>query len=414
MSKQFDVIVFGATSFVGQLVCQYLVDSFNDNGQERLDWAIAGRSQARLAQLKQKLQQPELPVLLADAADETSLQALCQQTRVIVSTVGPYALYGESLVKACAQSGTDYCDLTGEVQWIRQMLDRYEETARSSGARIVHCSGFDSIPSDMGVYFTQKKAREVLGSFCSDISMRVKAAKGGISGGTLASMTNLTREAANNPALRRQLANPYLLCPENEGLKARQEVVKTPKYDSGFGAWLAPFIMAGINSRVVLRSNALAEYPYGRDFRYSEAMLMGAGFKGRLRSNVVVAGLGLFMLAMMIKPTRWFLERFVLPKPGEGPSPKLQKTGFYDIRFLGKTADGQKIRTRVVGQGDPGYGSTARILGQVAAGLALDLHDNRQKSGKAGGFWTTSTLFGDRLIERLEKDAEVKFEVVPS
>ncbi|WP_422460187.1 MULTISPECIES: saccharopine dehydrogenase family protein [unclassified Endozoicomonas] len=414
MNNQFDVIVFGATSFVGQLLCQYLVDRFNDNDQERLNWAIAGRSQAKLAQLKQNLQQPELPVLLADAADETSLKALCQQTRVIVSTVGPYALYGESLVKTCAESGTDYCDLTGEVQWIRQMLDRYEETARNSGARIVHCSGFDSIPSDLGVYFTQKKAREVLGSFCSDISMRVKAARGGISGGTLASITNLTREAANNPALRRQLANPYLLCPDNESLKARQEVVKTPTYDSGFGAWLAPFIMAGINSRVVLRSNALAEFPYGRDFRYSEAMLMGAGFKGRLQSSALVGGLGLFMLSMVIKPTRWFMERFVLPKPGEGPSPEAQKTGFYDIRFLGKTADGQEIRTRVVGQGDPGYGSTARMLGQVAAGLALDFHDKQQKSGRAGGFWTTSTLFGDRLIERLEKDAEIKFEVVPS
>lgn len=414
MNNQFDVIVFGATSFVGQLLCQYLVDRFNDNGQERLDWAIAGRSQAKLAELKQKLQQPELPVLLADAADKTALKALCQQTRVIVSTVGPYALYGESLVKVCAESGTDYCDLTGEVQWIRQMLDRYEETARNSGARIVHCSGFDSIPSDMGVYFTQKKAKAVLGSFCSDISMRVKAARGGISGGTLASMINITREAAKDPALRRQLANPYLICPETEGLKAKQENVKTPTYDSGFGAWLAPFIMAGINTRVVLRSNALAEHPYGKDFRYNEAMLMGAGFKGRLQSNVLVAGLGLFMLAMVIKPARWFMARFVLPKPGEGPSPKAQKTGFYDIRFLGKTADGQEIRTRVVGQGDPGYSSTARMLGQVAAGLALDFHDNQQKSGKAGGFWTTSTLFGDRLIERLEKDAEIKFEVLCS
>ncbi|KEI71443.1 saccharopine dehydrogenase family protein [Endozoicomonas elysicola] len=414
MSNQFDVIVFGATSFVGQLLCQYLVDTFNGDGQESLNWAMAGRSQTKLDELKLQLQQPALSVLVADAADESALRDLCQQTRVIVSTVGPYALYGEPLIKVCAESGTDYCDLTGEVQWIRLMLDRYEDTAQKSGARIVHCSGFDSIPSDMGVYFTQKKAKEVLGSFCTDISMRVKAAKGGLSGGTLASMINITREAAKDPALRRQLANPYLICSESENLKTKQDDVQTPTYDSGFGAWLAPFIMAAINSRVVFRSNALAEYPYGKDFRYNEAMLMGSGFKGRLQSTLFVAGLGLFMLSLVIKPTRWFMERFVLPKPGEGPSPKAQKAGFYDIRFLGKTADGQEIRTRVVGQGDPGYSSTARMLGQVAAGLALDFHDHQQKQGKSGGFWTTSTLFGDRLIERLEKDADITFEVLRS
>ncbi|ELU06748.1 hypothetical protein CAPTEDRAFT_206220 [Capitella teleta] len=263
----------------------------------------------------------------------------------------------------------------------------------------------------MGVYFTQKKAREAFGSFCSDISMRVKAAKGGLSGGTLASMINITRQVAKDPVLRRQLANPYLICPEDEDLNTRQDDVQTPTYDSGFSAWLAPFIMAAINSRVVFRSNALAKYPYGKDFRYNEAMLMGSGFKGCLQSTLLVAGLGLFMLSLVIKPTRWFMERFVLPKPGEGPSPQAQKAGFYDIRFLGKTTDGQEIRTRVVGQGDPGYRSTARMLGQVAAGLALDFHDDQQKTGKSGGFWTTSTLFGDRLIERLEKDADIKFEV---
>ncbi|WP_419535927.1 saccharopine dehydrogenase family protein [Endozoicomonas sp.] len=414
MSNQFDVIVFGATSFVGQLLCQYLVGTFNGDDQESLNWAMAGRSQTKLDELRLQLQQPGLSVLVADAADENALRELCQQTSVIVSTVGPYALYGEPLIKVCAETGTDYCDLTGEVQWIRLMLDRYEDTAQKSGARIVHCSGFDSIPSDMGVYFTQKKAKEVFGSFCTDISMGVKAAKGGLSGGTLASMINITREAAKDPGLRRQLANPYLICPENDNLKAKQKDVQTPTYDAGFGVWLAPFIMAAINSRVVFRSNALAEYPYGKEFRYNEAMLMGSGFKGRLRSTLLVAGLGLFMLSLVIKPTRWFMERFVLPKPGEGPSPNAQKAGFYDIRFLGKTADGQEIRTRVVGQGDPGYSSNARMLGQVAAGLALDFHENQQKTGKVGGFWTTSTLFGDRLIERLEKDADITFEVLPS
>lgn len=408
MSSQFDIVVFGATSFVGQILVQYLSDQFNQPGKESLKWAIAGRSQAKLDEVKAEIQQPELTTIIADAQDETAIKAMCDQAKVIISTVGPYALYGEPLVKVCAETGTDYCDLTGEVQWIDRMLKKYEATAKTSGARIVHCSGFDSIPSDMGVYFTQREAKKSLGEYCNNISMRVKAAKGGASGGTIASILNITKEVMKDPALRKDLVNPYLVCPKGHGYKARQFDTKKPTFDKNFNGWTAPFVMAGINTRIVFRSNALAGNPYGKDFKYDEAMLVGKGFKGRLTATGLVAGLGAFFIGAALKPTRWVLENYVLPKPGEGPTPKEQIEGYYDIRFIGKTAAGKEIRSKVVGQGDPGYGSTSQMLGQVGACLALD---TELMANKEGGFWTTSTLLGDRLIERLEKDAQLKFEI---
>jgi short subunit dehydrogenase-like uncharacterized protein len=414
MNSQFDVIVFGATSFVGQILVQYLSDQFNHDGQEpsnkeTLNWAIAGRSQAKLDEVKAKINQPQLTTITADACDEAAIKSMCDQAKVIISTVGPYALYGETLVKVCAESGTDYCDLTGEVQWISSMLKKYESAAKTSGAHIVHCSGFDSIPSDMGVYFTQKEAQKSLSEYCNNISMRVKAAKGGASGGTIASILNITKEVMKNPALRKDLINPYLICPKDHGYKVRQFDTKKPTFDKNFNGWTAPFIMAGINTRVVFRSNALAGNPYGTDFKYDEAMLVGNGVKGRLTATAIVGGLAAFFIGAAIKPSRWLLENYILPKPGEGPSPKEQVEGYYDIRFLGKTPTGKEIRTKVVGQGDPGYGSTSKMLGQVGACLALD---KDLLADKEGGFWTTSTLLGDRLIERLEQDAQLKFEVL--
>ncbi|MBL4799041.1 MAG: saccharopine dehydrogenase NADP-binding domain-containing protein [Oleispira sp.] len=409
MNSQFDVIVFGATSFVGQILAQYLTDKFNHDGQEPLNWAIAGRSQTKLDDVKTKINQPSLTTIVADAHDEAAIKAMCEQAKVIISTVGPYALYGETLVKVCAEIGTDYCDLTGEVQWIDRMLKKYEASAKASGARIVHCSGFDSIPSDMGVYYTQREAHKSLGEYCSNISMRVKAAKGGASGGTIASILNITKEVVKDPALRKDLVNPYLICPENHGNKIRQFDTRKPTFDSNFNAWTAPFIMAAINTRVVFRSNALTGNIYGANFKYDEAMLTGKGFKGRLMATAIVAGIGAFFVGAALKPTRWVLENYVLPKPGEGPTPKEQVEGYYDIRFVGKTPSGKEIRSKVVGQGDPGYGSTSQMLGQVGACLALD---NELLKNKEGGFWTTSTLLGDRLIERLEKDAQLKFEVL--
>ncbi|MFQ3172483.1 MAG: short subunit dehydrogenase-like uncharacterized protein [Oleispira sp.] len=409
MNPQFDVIVFGATSFVGQILVQYLTDNFNQPNKETLNWAIAGRSQTKLDKVKTQVKQPELTTIIADAQDEAAITTMCTQAKVIISTVGPYALFGETLVKVCAESGTDYCDLTGEVQWIDRMLKKYEAAAKASGARIVHSSGFDSIPSDMGVYFTQREAKKSLGEYCNNVSMRVKAAKGGASGGTIASILNITKEVMKDPKLRKDLINPYLICPPGHDYKVRQFDTKKPTFDKNFNGWTAPFIMAGINTRIVFRSNALMDSAYGTDFKYDEAMLVGKGLKGRLTATALVAGLGAFFVGAALKPSRWVLERFMLPKPGEGPTPKEQVEGYYDIRFKGKTPSGKEIQTKVMGQGDPGYGSTSQMLGQVGACLALD---KELLTDKEGGFWTTSTLLGDRLLERLEKDAQLKFEVL--
>lgn len=409
MSPQYDVIVFGATSFVGQILVKYLSHTFNGPDQESLKWAIAGRSLQKLDQIKAKIGEPNITAIIADAQNEEAIVTMCEQSKVIISTVGPYALYGEALVKVCAETGTDYCDLTGEVQWIDRMLKKYEASAKASGARIVHCSGFDSIPSDMGVYFTQRESKKRLDEYCNAVSMRVKAAKGGASGGTIASMINIAEEAVKDPSLRKDLLNPYLICPKDHNYTQRQFDTKKPTFDKNFNGWTAPFIMAAINTRIVFRSNALMDNLYGKDFKYDEAMLVGTGFKGRLVATAIVAGLGAFFIGAALKPTRWILENYVLPKPGEGPSPKDQVEGYYDIRFIGKTPSGKEISTKVMGQGDPGYGSTSKMLGQVGACLALDTH---LLADKEGGFWTTSTLLGDRLIERLEKSAELKFEVL--
>ena len=404
-----DLVAFGATSFVGKILCRYLWDEFGAQGE--MKWAAAGRSNAKLEELRSSLgvNSGTLPLVIADAADEASLGKLCASTRVVVSTVGPYALYGEPLVKACAQSGTDYCDLSGEVQWIRRMVQRYEAMAQTSGARIVHCCGFDSIPSDLGVHFLQRQAMKRLGAPCTRVKMRVKAMRGELSGGTVASLMNVVKETAADPALRKELANPYSLCPPGSAPKVRQPDVRWAEFDIDLGAWVAPFVMSGINTRIVQRTNALSGQAYGADFTYDEAMLMGRGLKGRFAATALAAGLAGFMLAGAIQPARAALERFVLPKPGEGPSPEARRKGFFDLRFLGTTADGRQIRTKVTGDRDPGYGSTGKMLGQATACLALDI----DKAATAGGFWTPATIFGDRLIERLSDRSGLTFELVP-
>jgi short subunit dehydrogenase-like uncharacterized protein len=407
---KYDVIVFGATSFVGQILCRYLLKQFGIGGG--LKWAAAGRSESKLQALRRDLgaEAAALPLIVADAADEAGLKSLCAQTRVVISTVGPYAFYGEPLVKVCAENGTDYCDLTGEVQWIRKMITRYEGTAQRSGARIVHCCGFDSIPSDLGVFFLQQQSKQRLGQPCARIKMRVKAMAGGASGGTAASLINVVKEAAGDPALRRELADPYSICPANHGFTARQSDLKSAQYDPDFKTWIAPFVMAGINTRIVHRSNALSNKAYGADFLYDEAMSIKPGPAGWLAAQAVAVGIGGFLVAAALPPTRRLLERFVLPKPGEGPSPAAQERGFYDLRFFGATAGGLSIRVKVTGDRDPGYGSTGKMLGQAGACLALEI----SKSDRPGGFWTPATIFGDRLIKRLQADAGLKFEVLPA
>ena len=406
MEQQRHLTVFGATSFVGQILTRYLYGRFGTDGDLR--WAIAGRSERKLRELHGSLypKAAKLPQIVANAGDEKALREMCAESRVVISTVGPYALYGEPLVKICANTGTDYCDLTGEVQWIRRMIRKYEGAARASGARIVHCCGFDTIPSDLGVHFLQKHAMQKYGRTCPRVKLRVKAMRGGASGGTIASMLNVVKEASDDPELRRELANPYSLCPDGYTPQLRQPNVSLAEYDTDFKSWIAPFVMAAVNTRIVHRTNALSKQAYGADFRYDEAVLRGDGFKGRAAATSMGAGLGAFMAAAAVPPTRWVLERF-LPGPGEGPSPEEQRNGFFDIRILGRT-EGHTLQVKVTGDRDPGYGSTGKMLGQAGACLALDT----PKANTPGGFWTPATIFGDRLIDRLTRYSGLRFEVV--
>ncbi|MXN77674.1 saccharopine dehydrogenase [Burkholderia sp. 4701] len=410
----YDLVVFGATSFVGQILTRYLSEHLSGaGGGETLRWAIAGRSETKLRQVRDALGAAgqSLPILVADAADEAQLRALCAQARVVVSTVGPYALYGEPLVKVCAESGTDYCDLTGETQWIKRMIDRYEPAARLSGARIVHCCGFDSVPSDMGVFFLQQQATRQWGVPAEQVKMRVKTLKGGASGGTVASVINVVRESAADPALRRELLDPYSLCPQGHGFTVRQHAVRSAEFDRDCDAWIAPFVMAAINERVVHRSNALAGNAYGSRFTYDEAVMTGTGLKGRVAALTMVAGLGAFMVGVVIQPVRSLMERFLLPKPGEGPSVAAQLAGRYDLRFFGRAGDGRTLRVTVTGDRDPGYGSTGKMLGQAAISLALDCRSGGEKTGRGGGFWTPATMFDERYIARLVRHAGLRFEL---
>ncbi|MAH31113.1 MAG: saccharopine dehydrogenase [Marinobacter sp.] len=405
-AANYDLVVFGATSFVGQILARYLLENYG--ADKEVKWAIAGRSEGKLNQLKSDLGAgaASLPVILADAADEPALRDLCGQTRVVISTVGPYALFGETLVKVCAETGTDYCDLTGEVQWIRRMIERYEAKAKESGARIVHCCGFDSIPSDMGVWFLQQQSEATFGKPCQDVRMRVKVAKGGLSGGTVASMINVAKEAGADPKLRKELANPFSICPPEHRSEKRQPSLKSAEFDKNFNAWLAPFVMGAINTRVVHRSNALQGARYGKEFTYDEAIMTGKGAKGRLTAYGMVGALGAFFTASAIKPTRWVVEKLV-PKPGEGPSPEDQEKGFYDLRFVGKTTDGKTMITKVTGDRDPGYGSTSKMLGEAGLCLAFDV-----KEDVKGGFWTPASALDGKLLERLQANAGLTFEVV--
>ncbi|TJY62260.1 saccharopine dehydrogenase [Sinimarinibacterium sp. CAU 1509] len=402
------IVVFGATSFVGQILSRYLFNRYGNNGELR--WAIAGRSHAKLAQLRSSLGAgaESLPIIVADAADESALEAMCASTRVVVSTVGPYALYGSPLVGVCAHSGTDYCDLTGEVQWIRRMIDAHEATARASGARIVHCCGFDSVPSDMGVHFLQRESMRVHGQPCTRVKLRIKAMRGGASGGTVASLMNVVREISADPEVRKLMVDPFAVCPDRGKGRPKQPEVRFSEFDPDCGSWLGPFVMAGINTRIVHRSNALSGDAYGHDFVYDEAMMTGPGSKGRMAAAGIALGLGGFVAAAMLPPARWVLERYVVPKPGEGPSPEAQANGFYDFRFYGHTADGQTVKVKVTGDRDPGYGSTAKILGEAAACLARDI----SKQDCVGGIWTPATAMGDRLIERLRAHAGLTFTVL--
>jgi short subunit dehydrogenase-like uncharacterized protein len=383
MTRDFDIIVYGATGFTGQLVAEYLATGYPD-----LNWALAGRSQAKLERVRAEIGAPAtLPLVIADASDPASLTALAQRTRVVITTVGPYQLYGSELVAACARAGTAYVDLCGEPAWMREMIDSHEATAKASGARIVFSCGFDSIPFDLGIHQLQKRCVERFGAPAPRVRGRVRAMQGGFSGGTAASLKATLAAAARNPSLIKLLASPFALTPGFEGPDQPNGLL--PHYDSAVGAWVAPFIMAPINTKNVHRTNALAGHPYGRDFRYDEMMVApGLGELGKAAAEAIAKA----------NP----LGGEGGPKPGEGPSREERESGFYDLLFIAEYPDGGTARLSVKGDRDPGYGSTSKMIAESALCLVQDV------AGE-GGIWTPGALMPDALVRRLEARAGISF-----
>lgn len=403
--RQYDVVVWGASGFTGRLVVEYLLERYAPGG--KLRWAVAGRNKKKLEQLFNSMVEGATrpAIIIADSHDENSLDQIAKSTRVILTTVGPYAKYGSELVEACVRNGTHYCDLCGEVQWMRKMIDQHQVAAENSGARIVMSCGFDSIPSDMGVWFLQQQALEKHGAACSEATLLVRAMKGGASGGTYASMLNAIEQARQDRSVARILVDPYALNPEGERQGPDGRDQRGAAYNADADVWTAPFVMAGVNTRVVRRSHALLHFPYGRNFRYHEATISGPGIGGRLKSMLMSAGLTLFMIVSAIRFTRRTIVQKLVPKPGEGPSRHERENGYFNLLLIGRLPDGALMRVRIKGDRDPGYGSTSKMLTESAVCLALD------EVAVSGGFWTPSTAMGAMLMRRLTENAGLSFEV---
>ena len=387
-SSKFDIVVYGATGFTGQLVAEYLVSHYV--GRADLKWAMAGRSLDKLASVRDAIGAPaDTALIAADAGDPVSLKAMIDQTRSVLTTVGPYQLYGSELVAACAASGTDYFDLCGEPVWMRQMIDAHQAAAQSSGARIVFSCGFDSLPFELGVFFLQETAKKVLGAPVGRVKGRVRNMKGTFSGGTAASIKATFAAAAKDLSLVAMLKNPFALTPGFEGPK--QPPGNKPLFDEDLGMWTAPFVMATINTRNVHRSNLLMGFPYGRDFIYDEMVLTGPGEKGEANAKLVVAA-----NMEMGGPGG--------PKPGEGPSKEQRDNGLYDLLFVGLAEGARQVRVAVRGDRDPGYGSTSKMVSECAICLLRDTPE------VPGGIWTPGAAMGDRLIKRLVDHAGLTFQ----
>lgn len=404
--RPYDVVVWGATGFTGRLVIEYLARQYAQGGALR--WAAAGRNAGKLQQVLTDVAGPNhsVPLIVADSGDRQSLASLAESTRVVLTTVGPYAKFGTPLVEVCVNSGTHYCDLSGEPQWMRRMIDSFQDAAVASGARIVHSCGFDSIPSDYGVWFLQREAERLHGRPCRRIRMLVRAMKGGVSGGTVASLTEAMDEARKDRDIARILVDPYALNPAGERSGPDRRDQAGVGYDDQAGTWTAPFVMAGVNTRIVRRSNALMGYPWGRDFQYSEAVMTGAGPAGWSKAAAVTAGIGTLMLANAHPLSRKLVVSRLLPKPGDGPSPEERELGFFRLIFTGTLADGKLLRAGVTGDRDPGYGSTSKMLSESAICLALD------ELQTGGGFWTPVSAMGDALFQRLQGKAGLTFEML--
>ncbi len=403
MSRDFDVILWGATGFTGRLVAEYLNETYGVGKDVR--WAIAGRNVNKLEALRTELtaRNPDaagLDIIRGDSHDAQSLHQMAARASVICTTVGPYAKYGSKLVAACVAEGTDYCDLTGETPWIQDMIEQHHEGAKEKGCRIVHCCGFDSIPSDMGTHFLQREAKREHGAPLDTIGFYLGKSKGGVSGGTVASMLNIASNI-KDPKIRKALMDPYALNPKGErsGPDGRDQM--GVQWDEDAQVWTGPFVMASINTRIVRRSNALTDYAYGRDFRYKEVTSRPKGARNYAISQQLAVGQNIFLALAAVGPVRKLMQATILPDPGEGPDEHARVHGYFNIRFVGQGKDRSgnpvKMEARVSGDRDPGYGSTSKMLAESALCLALD----KDKLPEQAGVLTPASAMGDALLDRL-------------
>jgi len=399
--RDLDLVLFGATGFTGRLVAEVLAA-----GRAPVRWAIAGRNRERLQRVRADLAAIDpslagLPILVADSHDRPSLDAVVKGARVVCSTVGPYALYGSDLVAACAERGTDYCDLTGEAPWVRAMIDAHHERAVATGARIVTSCGFDSIPSDLGVLLLHEHLSE-RGEHLAEVRFRITKMRGGFSGGTVASMLAMA-ERIGDPGVRRVLGDPYALNPAGAPRGPDHGDAAGPRKDSFTGHWSGPFVMGPFNTRVVRRSNALMGFAYGRDFRYGEAVDLGPGVAGLARATAMSGVMGGLLAAAAFGPSRRILARLA-PKPGEGPGLAQREAGGFVAILHGLSTSGDRVRATVSARKDPGYGATSIYLAQSALCLAQDDLPAR------GGLLTPASCMGLHLVERL-RAAGMTFQV---
>jgi short subunit dehydrogenase-like uncharacterized protein len=393
-ARTHDLVVYGATGFVGRLLAAYLAGA----APAGLRIALAGRSRSRLEQGRGELPAAarDWPLVEADSTDAASLAALAASTRVLATTVGPYLRHGLPVVEACARAGTHYADLTGEVLFVRRAIDATDAVARDTGARIVHACGYDSIPSDLSVLLLAERARGDGAGGLHDVQL-VATARGGVSGGTVDSVRAQFEELGRDTTARRVVGDPYALSPDRDAEPdIRQPRDAGPPSRTPDGRWTAPFVMAPFNTRVVRRSNALQDWAYGRGLRYGEVMGCGWGIPGAAAATAITAALAGFAAAMSLPPTRSLLDR-VLPDPGSGPGEQTRARGWFRMEVDATTGSGRRYRATAAGQGDPGYAATAVMLGETVLGLALD---GDRLPDRAGSL-TPATALGPVLVERL-------------
>ena len=400
-AREFDVIVYGASGFTGRLVAAYLQRAYPPGSN--VAWAMAGRDIAKLEGVKAEIG-AGVPVIAANARDSVSLEAMARRAKVVLTTVGPYQLYGEPLVAACTATGTDYVDLCGEPNWMAEMIAKYSDAAKASGARITFSCGFDSIPFDGGVFFLEQETQKRFGAPAVRVRGRVRKMKGGFSGGTMASMLETMKAVKANPRIGAVLIDPFALSPEKLTAQPNGDVAV---YDETIPSWSTPFVMAAINTKNVHRTNALLGYAYGRAFQYDEMMLTGDGVAGEKRAKAAVSAARMQRNLLGFGPTRAFLTTFVLPKPGQGPSKQERETGMYDVLYVGETAKGETLRASVHGDKDPGYASTSKMIAEAALCLAQDV----DRGATPGGLWTPMSAMGLKLIDRLQAKAGLTFKV---